>query len=94
MNAYFMDRTPQSVRDLFHYVVWFDGGKFWQGDSLARLDKLYFADIDLMIEKLVRTVYVSQNLFYGKLEPKSSGYVSFMSWNITTISTYILPNLA
>lgn len=56
MNSFFAAQTPETFCNLFHYVVYFEGSTFWHGDSMARLDKLYFKDIDFMIGRLVMTL--------------------------------------
>uniref|UniRef100_A0A915JKX2 Uncharacterized protein n=1 Tax=Romanomermis culicivorax TaxID=13658 RepID=A0A915JKX2_ROMCU len=54
MNSYFMPKIGLDVQHRFHYVIWFDGGEFWNGETSAKLDKLFFPDIDFMIGRFVK----------------------------------------
>lgn len=60
MNSYYLKTTPKELLLHFDFVCWFDGGDYWKGDSLARMDQLSFPEVEEMINKLVQVVPSSQ----------------------------------
>lgn len=56
MNSFYAKSTSKELLSRFNFVCWFDGGDYWKGDALARLDLLSFPEVEEIINVLVQSV--------------------------------------